>query len=291
MNETAVVMARAKINIVLDIIGKRNDGYHDIRTIMQTVDLHDAVTIKRMSEKDKNGIKLFTNSDKIPTDKRNLAYKAAMRLKKEYSIDEGIEIIIDKNIPVAAGLAGGSSDCAAVLKGMKEVFSLPIEEETLLKIAMELGADVPYCLKGGTYLAEGIGEKLKKISDFPFSYVLIAKPDIDVSTAWVYKNLDLNKKKKSPDIEKMITDISEKNVGEIYKNMINVLEEVTIGAHPVIEEIKIAMKGSGAMAAMMSGSGPSVFGFYDDKDSCVNGAANISSKFGVKECFVTSISN
>jgi len=292
MNET-VVKARAKINIVLDVVGKRDNGYHDIRTVMQTLDLHDMVTVRRLDKKNGEncGISLITDSDKIPEDNSNLAYKAAECMKNKYSISDGIEIVIEKNIPVAAGLAGGSADCAAVILGIKDVFNLDISEETLSEIAVGLGADVPYCLKGGTFLAEGIGERLTKISPFPFMHVLIVKPDINVSTPWVYKKFDSVGKEKFPDVDEMINCISNNDISGICKNVCNVLENVTIREYPIIEDIKRSMLNEGALTAMMSGSGPTVFGFYRDKEVCSNNARFISDKFGIEECFVTEISN
>ncbi len=293
MNDTAIVKARAKINIILDVVGKRDNGYHDIRTVMQTLDLHDIVTVRRLREKDgsNSGISLITNSDKIPKDNTNLAYRAAECMKKRYSLGDGIEIQIDKNIPVAAGLAGGSADCAAVILGIKDVFNLNISEGILSEIAAALGADVPYCLKGGTFLAEGIGEKLTKLSSFPFMYVLVVKPDISVSTPWVYKNFDSVGKKEFPNVDRMIDCISNSNINGICESVCNVLESVTVFKYPIIDDIKRSMIDKGALTAMMSGSGPSVFGLYRDRDTCAGASEYISGKFGFEECFVTEISN
>ena len=287
MNEITM-KARAKINIALDIIGKRTDGYHEIRTIMQTVDLHDKITLKQT---DNDKITLITNSNKIPSDSSNLAYKAAEYIKKNYSFKNGLEIKIEKNIPVAAGLAGGSTDCAAVLLGVRKLFNISLSDKKILEIASSMGADVAYCLTGGTCLAEGIGEKISKIHPFSKMFVVIAKPDIDVSTEWVYKNFDLSVVEKSPDIEKMKIDIEKNNINGICGNLCNVLETVTIREYPIIDDIKRTMLEFGASGALMSGSGPSVFGLYTQKEDCVNTVSCINERFKNVECHITFISN
>lgn len=288
MCKFTTVKARAKINIALDVLGKREDGYHELQTIMQTLDLCDTITI---TKKESNEISIITNSTKIPTDNKNLAYKAAEYLKKNYSIPQGIEIKIDKNIPVAAGLAGGSADCAATLMGIRNLFKLPISNEKMNEIAVSMGADVPYCLNGGTYLAEGIGEKLTKLSPFPTMFVLLAKPNISVKTSWVYKNFDLSKVTRFPDIKKMISDISSNNIKEISDSLCNVLETVTIPEYPIINDIKKTMLEFGALGTLMSGSGPTVFGLYIYKKDCINSLKYINEKYGITESYVTSISN
>jgi len=279
------IKARAKINIVLDVVGKRKDGYHDIRTIMQTVDLFDIITVRKQAE---NKISIVTNSSKIPVGSRNLAYKAAKFLRDNYSINSGIKIKIDKKIPVAAGLAGGSADCAASLLGIIRLFDIDISEMDIASAAASLGADVPFCINGGTYLAEGIGEKLTKISSFPQMFVLIAKPNISVSTAWVYNNFKASSVERFPDIEKTIEHIRQKDINAISNDLCNVLESVTIKKYPVINDIKKAMIRFGALGALMSGSGPSVFGLFQAQDRCLNAMKSIRGLFDDIECFAVS---
>ncbi len=289
MGKFTSIKAKAKINIALDIVGKRDDGYHEIKTIMQTVDLCDNVKITVNKESD--GINITTDSDKIPTDEKNLAYKAASYLKENYGIKDGIDIYIQKNIPVAAGLAGGSTDCAAVLKGVRNLFELPLSDSELKEIAVKFGADVPYCIDGGTCLAEGIGEKLTKLPDFPVMYVVLAKPDIDVSSAEVYKEFDMANVSERPDMAKFRKDIEKNNLKEVCDSLCNVLESVTIKKYPIIEEIKGAMLEFGALGSLMSGSGPTVFGLYIYKQDGINTLKYLRSKFGISECYLVNIAN
>jgi 4-diphosphocytidyl-2-C-methyl-D-erythritol kinase len=255
--------ARAKINLSLDVIGKRPDGYHDIRMIMQTVSLHDKVYLELTPK----GIEIESDCRWIPSDGDNIAYKAADLLMKEYKIDAGIKITIEKKIPIAAGLAGGSSDAAAVLKGMNILFGLNIGEPAILSLGKRIGADVPFCLIGGTMLAEGIGEILTGIGPLPAVNIVLVKPKISVSTAWVYKNLDLLKIKERPDTDLILSAIKESRIDVIAQNMKNVLESVTEKKYTIIEEIKNKLKRCGAAGSMMSGSGPTVFGIFEDKNS------------------------
>ena len=287
MKKSLKVKARAKINIILDILGKRDDGYHEIKTITQTLDLSDTITV---SKNESGIITISTNSGKIPSDSSNLAYRAAECLKKKYNINGGIAIEIDKNIPVAAGLAGGSADCASTLIAVRNLYNLPITDSELAEIGKYIGADVPYCIYGGTYLAEGIGEKLTKLSPFPMINVLIAKPSIDVSTAWVYKNFNLSKVREFPDADKMIKYIEENDIQGICGNLRNVLESVTAEKYPIIDDIKKAMIKFGALGALMSGSGPTVFGLYTEKKECESAFNYLREELGILECFITSIS-
>lgn len=288
MSESVKVKARAKINVILDILGKRDDGYHEIKTIMQTLDLFDTITV---SKNDGGIITISTNSGKIPADSSNLSYKAAECLKENYNINGGIAVKIDKKIPVAAGLAGGSSDCAATLIAVRDLYNLPASDSELAEIGKSMGADVPYCIYGGTYLAEGIGEKLTKLPPFPMINVLIAKPDIDVSTAWVYKNFDLSNVRKSPDTDKMREYIKENNIQGICRGLCNVLESVTAEKYSIIDDIKKAMIKFGALGAIMSGSGPTVFGLYMEKKECEIAFNYLREKLGISDCFITKISN
>ncbi len=280
--------ARAKINITLDVLGKREDGYHDLSMIMQTINLCDNIFIKKT---DNNIIELKSNLSWLPCDGRNLIYKAADLLKTRYNIKNGIFIELTKNIPVAAGLAGGSTDCAATLVGIRNLFRLPISNDELMIIGKELGADVPYCIMRGTALAEGIGEKLTQLSPFPNCYVLICKPPINVSTPAVFGSLDLSKINKHPDNDKVAKLIKNKDLKGICDNMCNVLENVTVANYPIIEDIKKYMLEKDAVGSMMSGSGPTVFGFYEDYEKALNALKFIRYKTKIREIYITTIYN
>ena len=248
-----------KINLGLDVLGVRDDGYHEVRMVMQTVYLYDDVMITKSKEA---GITLSSNLYFLPTDERNIAYKAAQLLMEEFGITEGISIRLQKRIPVSAGMAGGSSNAATVLFGVNRMFHLGLSTEQLMERAVTLGADVPYCVMRGTVLAEGIGEELTTLPPMPKCYILIAKPSFSVSTKWVYETLDATKDIVHPNIDAIMEGLQEENLQKIADNMGNVLEDVTIEKYPVIEEIKSQMKKAGALNAMMSGSGPTVFGIF-----------------------------
>lgn len=257
-----LIKANAKINLGLDVIRRREDGYHDVCMIMQSLDLSDDIFLEKIAEDE---IRLTTDLTSLPNDESNLAYKAAKLLKEEYQIGQGVIISIQKRIPVAAGMAGGSTDAAAVLRGMNELFKLGLSVEELQKTGVKLGADVPYCIMGGCALAEGIGEKLTKLEG-PSGYpVLIAKPDIEVSTKHVYEQLLPEDENSHPDIKRLLTDVKNQDVPAIAKHMGNILETVTITEHPVIAQIKDRMITSGAVNSLMSGSGPTVFGIFENK--------------------------
>lgn len=281
--------AMAKINLGLDVLRRREDGYHEVRMIMQTVDLYDNVHIKRTEEP---GIRLDTNLYFLPTDESNLAYKAAKILMDEFDIKEGVEISIRKFIPVAAGLAGGSSDGGAVLYGMNQLFDLKLTRKQLMKRGLLLGADVPYCLMRGTALAEGIGEKLTRLPSLSQRLVvLLAKPGINVSTKFVYTNLKLDRHLVHPNIDAQIKAIQENNSNKMIKNMGNVLESVTIPAYPVIDEIKQCMMENGALGAMMSGSGPTVFGIFSNKKDATKAKEIIKERQIAKLVYVANFFN
>lgn len=256
--------AFAKINLGLDVIGRREDGYHQVRMIMQTIRMFDQLEIEKSSTP---GIRLSVNLPYVPTDAGNLVYRAASLLMEEFSISEGVEIRLNKFIPVAAGMAGGSSDAAATLVGLNRLFDLGLSRQELMERGLKLGADVPYCVMGGTALAEGIGEKLTRISPLPPCYILIGKPGVSVSTKFVYTNLKLDGHTVHPDIDGILDALKAGNLQGVTENMGNVLESVTIPRHPVIEQIKDLMKEEGALNALMSGSGPTVFGIFDDIDT------------------------
>ena len=254
--------AMAKVNLGLDVVGKREDGYHEVRMIMQTVNLYDKIFI---SVSEKPGIRLKTNLNFLPVNENNLIYKAAKLLMDEFEIKEGVDIQLQKFIPVAAGMAGGSTDAATTLIGMNHLFDLGLSRRQLMERSVKLGADVPYCVTGGTALSEGIGEILTRLPDVPRGYVLVAKPGISVSTKFVYTNLKLDQLEKHPDIDAQIEAIRRQDFVQMARLMGNVLETVTIPEYPVVQEIKDFMMDCGAVNAMMSGSGPTVFGLYTNQ--------------------------
>lgn len=280
--------ALAKINLGLDVLGRRENGYHDVRMIMQSIYLYDDVRIERKAAP---GIELASNLYFLPTGDGNIAYKAAQMLMDEFGIEEGVRITLNKHIPVAAGMAGGSSNAAAVLFGMNRLFGLNLSQKELMERGVKLGADVPYCIMRGTVLAEGIGEALKRLPAMPKCTVLIAKPPVSVSTKVVYEALDSSDITVHPDIDGLIEALEKGNLREIASRMGNVLEEVTIPMHPVIEEIKQVMKDCGALNAMMSGSGPTVFGLFENKMAARNAQNKIREKALAKQVYVTNIHN
>lgn len=255
--------AYAKVNLGLDVLRRREDGYHDVRMIMQNVNLFDKLNIKKRNDA---AITVKTNLSYLPTDSNNLVYRAAALLIEEFGIGRGVDIDLYKFIPVAAGMAGGSADAAAVLYGMNELFDLKLSLEELMKRGVKLGADIPYCLMGGTVLAEGIGEKLTRLKDCPHCYFVVAKPPFSVSTKLVYENLVLDGNTVHPDIDGIMSAIDCGDVKGIASRLSNVLETVTAKEYPDIEGIKDKMRECGALNALMSGSGPTVFGIFDDED-------------------------
>lgn len=255
-----LIKAYAKINLSLDVVGKREDGYHTLQMIMQTIDLYDLINIKKTDK----GINISCNKQYIPTDERNLAYKAAELFMKTYNVCEGIDIYIKKYIPVAAGLAGGSTDAAAVLKAIRNMYRPDISDEKIMKLGLNIGADVPYCVVGGTALCEGIGEKIRKLNSFKNHILVVVKPAFGVSTKEVYKNLDINKIKRHPDTNLLISSIEANNLNSLARNMKNVLENVTLYKHVVLKDIKKEMINMGAQGTLMSGSGPTIFAFFSD---------------------------
>lgn len=264
--ESIRLKARAKINLGLDVIGRSENGYHDVRMVMQTVGLYDRIIMTRIPEEE---IRIKTNIGFLPVNENNLVYKAIMLMKNKYKLDGGIEVDLNKFIPVAAGMAGGSSDAACALFGMNRLFELNVPMKELMKLGVEIGADVPYCLMRGTALAEGIGEKLTRLPDMPFCHILIAKPPVNVSTKLVYEKLDNTDVKLHPDIDGIIEAIKLKDVTLVASRMGNVLESVTVPLYPVIDSIKKDMIEHGAINAMMSGSGPTVFGIFPDEQSMI----------------------
>lgn len=282
------VKALAKINLGLDVVRRREDGYHEVRMVMQTIHLFDRLELTKTNS---GTITLTTNLPFLPANENNLAFKAAKLLKDEFRIRDGIDVKLHKHIPVAAGLAGGSTDGAAVLYGLNHLFGLGLSRQDLMDRGVNLGADVPYCVMRGTALAEGIGEKITPLPPMVKCPVLIAKPQISVSTRFVYENLKLNAETKHPDIDRLIEDIRDKNLGAIAADMGNVLETVTIPNYPVIADIKRHMTEHGAVGAMMSGSGPTVFGLFDDEETAAQACQAMRESGLAKQVYLTSIYN
>lgn len=276
--------ALAKINLGLDVLRKREDGYHEVRMIMQTINMYDQILLTLSS---KPGILVRTNVNFLPVNEDNLVYKAAKLLMDEFHIMEGIEIDLKKFIPTAAGMAGGSSDAAAVLVGVNRMFQLDLTKEDLMKRAVAIGADVPYCVMRGTALAEGIGEILTPLPAIPKCFILIAKPPINVSTKFVYTTLKADELETHPDIDGQIAAIRAGDLVGMCSRMGNVLETVTIPAYPVIGKIKAAMLECGALNAMMSGSGPTVFGIFDEEEKAKTAAEKLRREDGTRQIFLT----
>lgn len=288
MSDSLKLRALAKINLGLDVLGRRENGYHDVRMVMQTIYLYDNVTLTKTEEP---GIQLQTNLFYLPVDEKNIAYKAAKLFMDEFQIKEGVHITLDKHIPVAAGMAGGSSNAAAVLVGMNRLFRLGLSEQDLMERGVSLGADVPYCVMRGTVLAEGIGEILTPLAPLPKCYILVAKPSISVSTKTVYEKLDAHEIEDHPDIDGVIAGLEAGDLKKVAGSMGNVLERVTIEDYPIIQEIKNAMVEAGALNAMMSGSGPTVFGIFEDRMLARQAQQKIRKAGLTKQVYVVNVHN
>lgn len=281
----AVAKSFAKINLTLDVLGRRENGYHDVKMIMQTVELFDLLII----DKTKRDISVSTNLKYLPDGFKNIAYKAAAEFFKYTGVGGGIKIRIKKNIPVAAGLAGGSGNAACVLCAMDALCNTNLTDKELCKIAAKLGADVPYCMMGGTYLAEGVGDILTPIAPMPKVNVLLVKPPINVSTAMIYDEIDNAKILKRPNTDAAVSALERKDVYGLSENMCNVMESVTEKMHPVIGTIKNKMSEYGALNAIMSGSGPTVFGLFDDYGKAKSAHDAFAAEY--KEVFLTHTKN
>lgn len=260
--------AYGKINLGLDVLRKRPDGYHDLKMIMQMVDVYDDIVITKTDRKDE--IVVATDKFVLENEKGNLAYMAVKLLFDEFNIHQGIEIKINKRIPIAGGMAGGSSDCATTLMGINKMFDLKLSKEDLMKRGVKLGADVPYCVLGKTAIAEGIGEILTPLPTPPSCYVIIAKPPVSVSTAFVYGNIRPNEITKRPDIDGMAEAIKNGDLYKMSSLLYNVMEDVTVPEYPIIADIKKMMIENGTLNSIMSGSGPTVFGIYDNLEKAEN---------------------
>ena len=282
--ESIRLKAMAKVNLGLDVVGKRPDGYHEVRMIMQNIKLFDQVFISKRKD---NEIRIRTNLPFLPVNENNIAYKAARMLQQEFHLEQGVDIELKKHIPVAAGMAGGSSDAAAVFYGMNRLFRLDLNRTELMERGVLLGADIPYCLLRGTALSEGIGEKLSSLPPLPPCHILIGKPGISVSTKFVYENLDLSKIGRHPDIDGMVKALNHGDLNGISSRMENVLETVTVQKYPVIRQIKEAMLSQGALNALMSGSGPTVFGIFDDQGKAQRAYRILKEGTLAKQVFLT----
>ena len=285
--------AYGKINLGLDVVRRREDGYHEVRMIMQTVRVYDAIELNRTEEE---GIRLSTNLYYLPDNENNLGYRAAKLLMDEFGIRDGVEIKMKKFIPVAAGMAGGSSDAAAVLFGINKMFGLGLSEKELMERGVRLGADVPYCIMRGTALSEGIGEILTPLPPMPQCRVLIAKPAVSVSTKHVYESLNLPSlgAEAHPDIDAMRAAIERKDLSGVVSQLGNVLETVTIPENPVIQTLKDKMMEMGADGSLMSGSGPTVFGLFTNQAAAQAAYEELrygSSQNLAKQVYLTSFYN
>ena len=282
--ESIRLKARAKINLGLDVLRKREDGYHDVRMVMQTIGIYDRLIITRIPEED---IRIKSNLFFLPVNENNLIYKAAKLLKDRCGFAGGVEIDLNKFIPVSAGLAGGSTDAASTLFGINRLFDLGLSTKDLMELGVSIGADVPYCVMRGTALAEGIGEKLTALPPLPRCWILIAKPPVNVSTKLVYESLDMNGVDRHPDIDGLIDAIKRQDINGVCSLMGNVLENVTVPLYPVIESIKNDMMDNGAINAMMSGSGPTVFGIFPDEETILKCQAFLKKKGEARQVYIT----
>jgi len=290
--ETFTLKAYAKVNLGLDVVKRLPNGYHQVKMIMQTVGIYDELVFTKKEQ----GITVTVEGEGlpegcVPADENNLIYKAARQMMEHYGVAEGIHIHLRKKIPVAAGIAGGSTDAAATYKGVNRMFRLGVTEEEICQMAVQVGADVPYCVKGGTALSEGIGEILTMLPDAPACHVLVAKPDIAVSTKFVYENLHADKLQYHPDIDGMVEAIGAGSLDGVTERMANVLETVTIKAYPVIAQIKELMEAHGAKRALMSGSGPTVFGIYDQEEQAREGYQAMCRSGLARQVFLTGFVN
>lgn len=276
--------AYGKINLGLDVIRKRPDGYHDLDMIMQMVDVYDDVIL---TKKEDDEIVVKTDAAVLSNGKDNLAYMAAKTLMDEFGINQGLEIKINKRIPIAGGMAGGSSDCATTLIGVNQMFDLGLTKEELMERGVKLGADVPYCILGGTAIARGIGEILTPLPTPPQCYVIIAKPPVSVSTAFVYGHIRPDEITKRPDIESMASAIKDQDLYKLSSLLYNVMEDVTVPEYPIIQDIKDVMLNGGALNSIMSGSGPTVFGLYDDKQKAEKTVEQLKQKGLTEQLYLT----
>lgn len=275
--------AYAKINLGLDVLRRLPDGYHEVKMVMQSIGLWDELTLERAD----SGIAITTDAAGLSTGEDNLIYRAARLMLDKYGISSGLRVHLRKNIPIAAGMAGGSTDAAAVMKGINHLYRLGLSPSQLMEDGVAIGADVPYCILGGTALAEGIGERLTPLPPLPPCHILIAKPDISVSTKYVYEHLDARGIESHPDIDGMVQAIRAKSLDGVLERMGNVLENVTVPAHPVIADIKARMLRLGAAESLMSGSGPTVFGIFRDRETAQSALERFKEEKLAGQAFLT----
>lgn len=273
----ATFKAFAKINLTLDVLGRRPDGYHDIKMVMQTVSLYDTVAVELTDES--KAISVETNLSFLPTGPDNLAYRAAELFFKETGLESGVKISLRKHIPVGAGLAGGSSDCAVVLKALNKLCAAGLSMRKLCSMGVKLGADVPYCLLGGTRLAEGIGERLSPLPRMPRCHILLVKPSFSISTKTVYEKIDSFTDYRRPDTDAVIAALHSGDLSALAKGMGNVLEEVSLADYPVLASLKRQLCSLGAIAAQMSGSGPTVFGIFTNAEAAADAKKKLQENY------------
>lgn len=279
MMKELILESYGKINLALDVLYKRNDGYHEINSVMQQIDLKDTLIFSEH----KSGIIIESNNNEMPLDSNNLIYKVWEKLRDITGVDKGIRVRVDKQIPIAAGLAGGSSNGAVALKALNTLWDLNLSLEELIDIGKSLGADIPFCIMGGTAKAQGIGEKLSKLKPFKEKYILLGNPGIEISAAYAYSRLDLNNERL--DVDGLIANMEKNDLEAVAKKMKNVMEKPIIEDFPIIQEIKDIMSKHGALGALMSGSGSTVFGLFDDKEKLLFAEKKLKEKeFKVYSC-------
>ncbi|MGL5258597.1 MAG: 4-(cytidine 5'-diphospho)-2-C-methyl-D-erythritol kinase [Lachnospiraceae bacterium] len=286
--ERLILNAMGKINLSLDVIRKREDNYHEVRMIMQTLNLYDTLLFEKTTE---DGIVILVDCDTIPCDENNLIYKVTKMMFEQFRLKGGFRISLEKRIPMAAGMAGGSADAAATFVAINQMYQLNQSMDDLKKLAVKIGADVPYCLEGGTSLSEGIGEILTPLASPPHCYVLVVKPNISVSTKYVYENLQLGGNVSHPNVDAMIEAINKQDLRTMCFHMENILETVTVKKYPFIEEIKTHLREYGAINAIMSGSGPTVFGIFEDEHIGLEAKRKIEELAGIEKVVLTTFSN
>lgn len=269
--------AYAKINLALDVFAKRADGFHEVKMVMQSVDLFDNIFITEA-----DGLHVQTVGAMLPDDESNIAYRAVQFICRYAKVKPSFNIKIEKNIPLGAGLAGGSADAAAVLRGVNRLYNLGFSTAKLEELAAQLGSDVPFCINGGTSLATGRGEIITPLTVAPAFDIVLANPGFEVSTGWVYKNFARSLVKEQPDVEKTIAAINAQDKDVLAVNIFNVLETVTVKEYPIINDIKKVMLENGAMSSLMSGSGPTVFALAEDKEAAGKIAKAVAIKTGAK---------
>jgi 4-diphosphocytidyl-2-C-methyl-D-erythritol kinase len=270
--------AYAKINLTLDVLRKREDGYHDLETIIHTLYLHDGITLREASQ----GITITCDDASVPTDTRNLVYRAASLLQKTFGVERGVEIEITKHIPIASGLGGGSSDAAVTLLGLIQMWKLRVDRRSLFDLAARIGSDVPFFLAGGAAIVRGRGEQVEPLPALPSTWVVLARPPLEISTAWAYAHLDLTALRRRPDTLAMQEALRARDVPRAARLLCNVFEELVIPQHPVVGELKERMTRLGAYGAAMTGTGPVVYGLVPDEGTAQRIARELARSLDVQ---------